>query len=180
MHERGHSEVPSFMCQATLMSSCPCFLSFWPISLHVPHFPQCHLTTLHRHHTPMRTMKWLVAHTRALESALGYATSHFRDYLFKLILFLGDLAPLTHITCTLVSPVGGPHSLGEIRGAAAVGKASAAARKFFARPLCSLGTCGYGANAGTAHRHPRSHGRWCGASFFKEILKALLCGAGAG
>ena len=29
----------------------------------------------------------------------------------------------------LVSPVGGPHSLGEIRGAAAVAKASAAARK---------------------------------------------------
>jgi hypothetical protein len=29
----------------------------------------------------------------------------------------------------LVSPVGGPHSLGEIRGAAVVGKASAAARK---------------------------------------------------
>ena len=61
-----------------------------------------------------------------------------------------------------------------------MGKASAAARKFFARPLCSLGTCGYGANAGTAHRRPRSHGRWCGASFFKEILKALLCSAGAG
>ena len=79
-------------------------------------------------------MKWLVAHTRALESALGYATSHFRDYLFKLILFLGDLAPLTHITCTLVSPVGGPHSLGEIRGAAAVGKASAAARNFLRVP----------------------------------------------
>jgi hypothetical protein len=80
----------------------------------------------------------------------------------------------------LVSPVGGPRSLGEIRGAAAVGKASAAARKLFARPLCSLGTCGHGANAGTAHRHPRSHGHWCGASFFKEILKALLCSAGAG
>ena len=95
----AHSEVPSFMHQATSMSSCPCFLSFWPISLHVPHFPQCHLTTLHRHHTPMRTMKWLVAHTRALESVLGYATSHFMDFLFKLILFLGDLAPLTH-TCT--------------------------------------------------------------------------------
>jgi hypothetical protein len=61
-----------------------------------------------------------------------------------------------------------------------VGKASAAARKFFARPLCSLGTCGYGANAGTAHRHPCSHGRWCGASFFKEILKALLHSACAG
>ena len=60
MHERGHSEVPSFMYQATSMSPCPCFLSFWPISLHIPHFPQCHLTTLHRHHTPMRTMKWLV------------------------------------------------------------------------------------------------------------------------
>jgi hypothetical protein len=42
-------------------------------------------------------MKWLVAHARALESALGYATSHFRDYLFKLILFLVDLAPLTPV-----------------------------------------------------------------------------------
>jgi hypothetical protein len=92
--------VPSIMCQAASVSSCPCFLSSWPISLHIPHFPQCHLTTLHRHHTPMRTMKWLVACTRALESVLGYATSHFRDYLFKLALFLGDLAPLTHITHT--------------------------------------------------------------------------------
>jgi len=32
------------------------------------------------------------------------------------------------------SPVGGPHSLGEIRGAAAVGKASAAARNFLRVP----------------------------------------------
>jgi len=26
----------------------------------------------------------------------------------------------------------------------------------------------------------RSHGRWCGTSFYKEILKALLYSAGAG
>jgi hypothetical protein len=38
MHERGHSEVPSFTCQATSMSSCPCFLPFWPIFLHSPIF----------------------------------------------------------------------------------------------------------------------------------------------
>jgi hypothetical protein len=89
---------------------------------------------------------------------------------------------IKNIVAELVSPVGGPQSLGEIRGAAAVGKASAAARTFFARPLCSSGTYGHGANAGTAHRRPRSHGRWCwcGASFFKEILKALLHSAGAG
>jgi hypothetical protein len=34
----------------------------------------------------------------------------------------------------IISPVGGPHSLGEIRGAAAVGKASAAARNFLRVP----------------------------------------------
>ena len=74
------------------------------------------------------------------------------------------------------SPVGGPHSLGEIRGAAAVGKASAAARNFLRVPSAPREpmATGCGANAGTAHRRPRSHGRWCGASFFKENLKAPM------
>ena len=78
--------------------------------------------------------------------------------------------------------MGGPHSLGEIRGAAAVGKASAAARNFLRVPSAPREpmATGCGANAGTAHRRPRSHGRLCGASFFKEILKALLHSAGAG
>jgi hypothetical protein len=84
--------VSPFMHQATSMSSCPCFFSFRPMSLRISHFPHFHLATSHRLHVPTRTMRWLVACTRALASALVYATSYLRACLFKFILFLGDIA----------------------------------------------------------------------------------------
>jgi hypothetical protein len=77
-------------------------------------------------------------------------------------------------------PGGGPTQFREDQRNSGGGKSKRSGAQFFARPLCSSGTYGYGANAGTAHRRPRSHVRWCGAAFFKEILKALLCSAGAG
>ena len=77
-------------------------------------------------------------------------------------------------------PGGGPTQFRGDQRSSGGGKSKRSGAQFFARPLCSSGTYGYGANAGTAHRRPRSHGRWCGASFFKEILKALLHSAGAG
>ena len=63
-----------------------------------------------------------------------------------------------------------------------MGKASAAARNFLRVPSAPREPMAMALtqDAGTAHRRPRSHGRWCGASFFKEILKALLHSAGAG
>jgi hypothetical protein len=91
----GHSKVSPFMHQATSMSSCPCFFSFQPTPLHISHFPHLHLTTSHRHHAPMQTTKWLVAHTRTLVSVLVYATSHVRVCLFMCFLFLGDLPSYT-------------------------------------------------------------------------------------
>ena len=80
------------------------------------------------------------------------------------------------------SPVGGPHSLGEIRGAAAVGKASAAARNFLRVPSAPRAPMAMALTQAprTGALVPMGHGRWCGASFFKEILKALLHSAGAG
>jgi hypothetical protein len=82
----------------------------------------------------------------------------------------------------LVSPVGGPRSLGEIRGAAAVGKASAAARNFLRVPSAPRVPMAMTLTQAprTGALVPMGHGRWCGASFFKEILKALLHSAGAG
>jgi hypothetical protein len=76
-----------------LLSMFSFVLAYFP-----PHSPFSTMPPYHASSPPhaMRIMKWLVACTSALESVLGYATSHVRDYLFKLILFLGDLAPLTH------------------------------------------------------------------------------------
>ena len=76
-----------------LLSMFSFVLAYFP-----PHSPFSTMPPYHASSPPhaMRIMKWLVACTSALESVLGYATSHVRDYLFKLILFLGDLAPHTH------------------------------------------------------------------------------------
>ena len=86
----------------------------------------------------------------------------------------------TLIRVSYWKPGGGPTQFRGDQRSSGGGKSKRSGAQFFARPLCSSGTYGYGANAGTAHRRPRSHGRWCGASFFKEILKAPLHSAGAG
>jgi hypothetical protein len=63
----------------------------WPLtprfSFPFPTFTPHHISHL------IATMKWLVARTRALASALVHATSCFGVCLFMFVLFLGDLPP---------------------------------------------------------------------------------------